>query len=56
MNKTPDDKTSQKKKKFNIFDSQREGKCVEKSEIKDLNFLNFFRMYGRNATKILNSI
>ncbi len=56
MNNSPDENESKKKKKrFNIFDSQREGKGVEKDEIKDLNFINFFRMYGRNATKILNS-
>ncbi len=44
-----------KKKRFNIFDSQREGKGVEKNEIKDLNFTNFFRLFGRNATAILNA-
>ncbi len=50
-----DDKNPQKKKKFNIFDSQKEGKGVDKNEIKELNFKNFFKLFGRNATPILNA-
>lgn len=43
-----------KKKKFNLFDSQREGKGVEKGEVKRPTFLNFFKYYGRSLTKLLN--
>ncbi len=46
-----------KKKKFNLFDmfnSQRVGKGVEKGEIKDPNFKNFFKYFGRSFTKLLN--
>ncbi len=56
MNNYPDEnENKKKKKKFNLFDLQRDGKGVEKDEIKDLSFINFFRLYGRNATRILNS-
>lgn len=46
-----------KKKKFNLFDmfnSQRVGKGVEKGEVKDPNFKNFFKYFGRSFTKLLN--
>lgn len=46
-----------KKKKFNLFDmfnSQRVGRGVEKGEIKDPNFKNFFKYFGRSFTKLLN--
>ena len=47
----------QKKKKFNIFDifnSQRVGKGVEKGEVKDPSFKNFFKYFGRSFTRLLN--
>ena len=46
-----------KRKKFNIFDifnSQRVGKGVEKGEVKDPTFKNFFKYFGRSFTKLLN--
>lgn len=47
----------QKKKKFNLFDvfnSQRVGKGVEKGEVKEPTFKNFFKYFGRSFTKLLN--
>lgn len=38
----------------NIFDTQKEGKGVEKGEVKDPTFKNFFKYYGRSITKLLN--
>ena len=38
----------------NIFDTQKEGKGVEKDEVKDPTFKNFFKYYGRSITKLLN--
>lgn len=46
-----------KKKKFNLFDafnSQRVGRGVEKGEVKNPNFKNFFKYFGRSFTKLLN--
>lgn len=46
-----------KRKKFNLFDvfnSQRIGKGVEKGEVKDPNFKNFFKYFGRSFTRLLN--
>ena len=43
-----------KKKKFNIFDTQREGKGVEKGEVKDASLKNFFKYFGRSFSKLLN--
>ncbi len=43
-----------KKKRFNIFDSQREGRGVEKGEVKRPTFTNFFKYYGRSLTRLLN--
>ena len=48
---------NKKRKKFNIFDifnSQRVGKGVEKGEVKDPTFKNFFKYFGRSFTKLLN--
>lgn len=45
-----------KKKKFNLFDmfdSQRVGKGVEKGEVKEPTFKNFFKYFGRSFTKLL---
>ncbi len=39
----------------NIFDTQKEGKGVEKGEVKDPSFKNFFKYYGRSITKLLNT-
>lgn len=49
-----DNKIVKKKKKFNIFDSQREGKGVEKGEVKTPNFKNFFKYFGRSFTRLLS--
>ena len=49
-----DNETKPKKKKFNIFDSQREGKGVEKGEVKKPDFKNFFIYFGRSFTRLLN--
>ena len=49
-----DKETKPKKKRFNIFDSQREGKGVEKGEVKTPNFKNFFIYFGRSFTRLLN--
>ena len=49
-----DNETKPKKKRFNIFDSQREGKGVEKGEVKTPNFKNFFIYFGRSFTRLLN--
>lgn len=38
----------------NIFDTQRVGKGVKKSEVKDPSFKNFFKYFGRSFTKLLN--
>ena len=38
----------------NIFDTQKEGKGVEKGEVKEPTFKNFFKYYGRSVTKLLN--
>ncbi len=38
----------------NIFDTQKEGKGVEKGEVKEPTFKNFFKYYGRSITKLLN--
>lgn len=43
-----------KKKKFNLFDTQREGKGVEKGEVKDASFKNFFKYFGRSFSRLLN--
>lgn len=46
-----------KKKRFNLFDmfdSQRVGKGVEKGEVKEPTFKNFFKYFGRSFTKLLN--
>ena len=42
------------RKKFNIFDSQRIGRGVEKGEVKEPNFKNFFKYFGRSFTRLLN--
>lgn len=42
------------KKRFNIFDTQREGKGVEKGEVKEPTLKNFFKYFGRSFTKLLN--
>lgn len=47
-------KEKKKKKRFNLFDSQREGKGVEKGEVKDPNFKNFFKYFGRSFTRLLS--
>lgn len=39
----------------NIFDTQKEGKGVEKGEVKDPSFKNFFKYFGRSITKLLNT-
>ena len=47
----------EKKKRFNIFDffnSQRIGKGVEKGEVKNPSFKNFFKYFGRSFTRLLN--
>ena len=38
----------------NIFDTQKEGKGVEKGEVKEPTFKNFFKYFGRSITKLLN--
>ena len=46
-----------KKKKFNLFDmfnSQRVGRGVEKGEVKEPTFKNFFKYFGRSFSKLLN--
>ncbi|MBO4869492.1 MAG: DUF624 domain-containing protein [Clostridia bacterium] len=46
-----------KKKKFNLFDmfnSQRIGRGVEKGEVKEPTFKNFFKYFGRSFSKLLN--
>ncbi len=54
MKNTDEKDEKKKKKKFNIFDTQREGKGVEKGEVKKPTFLNFFKYYGRSITRLLN--
>lgn len=49
-----DNENKKKKKRFNIFDSQREGKGVEKGEVKTPDFKNFFVYFGRSFTRLLN--
>ncbi len=42
------------KKKFKLFDFNRDGKGVEKEIIGPKNFKNFFKHYGRKFTKLLS--
>ena len=52
-----EEEEEKKKKKFNLFDmfnSQRVGRGVEKGEVKNPNFKNFFKYFGRSFTKLLN--
>ena len=49
------DNNQEKKKRFKIFDSQREGKGVEKSDFdKTPNLKRFFRLYKDNLNKLLS--
>lgn len=48
------EKETKKKKRFNLFDSQKEGKGVEKGEVKDPTLKNFFKYFGRSFSKLLN--
>lgn len=43
-----------KKKKFKLFDMNRDGKGVEKVEEGPKNFVNFFKLYGRKFTRLLS--
>ena len=50
-----DNQNPEKKKKFRLFDSQREGKGVEKSDVdKTPNLKRFFRLYKDNLNKLLS--
>lgn len=44
----------EKKKKFKLFDWNRDGKGVEKEEIGPPNLRNFFKLWGRKFTKLLS--
>lgn len=50
-----DDGEAPKKKKgfFRFYDSQKVGKGVPKAPPMQLNFVNFFKLYGRNLTLLL---
>lgn len=44
----------QKKKKFKLFDMNRDGKGVEKVEEGPKNFVNFFKLYFRKFSRLLS--
>lgn len=44
----------EKKKKFNLFDMNRDGKGVEKKEDGPKNFKNFFKFFGRKFSRLLS--
>lgn len=44
----------EKKKKFNLFDMNRDGKGVEKIDEGPKNFKNFFKFFGRKFYKLLS--
>ena len=51
----PDDEETPKKRRFRIFDTQREGRGVSKEDAKITPDLNgFFRAFGRSFTKLLS--
>ena len=51
----PDDEDPQKKRRFRIFDTQREGRGVSKEDAKITPDLKgFFRAFGRSFTKLLS--
>ena len=44
----------EQKKKFNLFDMNRDGKGVEKKEEGPKNFKNFFKFFGRKFSRLLS--
>ncbi len=44
----------QEKKKFKLFDFNRDGKGVEKEEVGPPNLKNFFKLFGRKFTRLLS--
>ena len=45
----------EKKKKFKLFDFNRDGKGVDKEEVQGPpNLKNFFKLYGRKFTRLLS--